>query len=246
MSTICGLTFVVLTLSVSHSPTVVREVTERILADPAYEDGVREIVVSEDFARQLGDYLKKILDFLRRVAGGLARLSVDQPVVFWLIMVALVAVLGLILWHLAYSLGLLFRASPASPAGRAEQRARVLRFKELWSEARLLAERGDYSGAIRHLFLALLARAHDSRVRLPAGWTNGEIVAYVSRQRGLRRVADPLGAFVGTFDRIWYGQQTAKESDYTRCEELVSVCVEGLHEEAEEEAEEREPGSAER
>ncbi len=242
MSTICGLTFVVLAASVSHAPTEVREVTDSILADPAYEDGVREIVISGDVMQKLGDYLKKMLDFIRRVADGLARLSVDQPVVFWLIMIGLAAVLGLILWHVAYSFGLLLRASPASPAGRAEERARVFRFKELWSEARLLAERGDYSDAIRHLLLALLARAHDSRVRLPAGWTNGEIVAYVSRQRGLRRVAAPLRAFVGTFDRIWYGQQVARESDFARCEELVSVCMEGLQEEEDE----RDPGSAER
>ncbi len=223
--------------------------TDRLIADPAYEDGVSEIVVSGDLARKLEDYVKKVLEFIRRVADGLARLSVDQPVVFWLIMIGLVAVLGLILWHMAYSLGLLFRASPASPAGRTEERARVFRFKALWSEARRLAERGDYSGAIRHLLLALLARAHDSRVRLHAGWTNREIVAYVSRQRGLRRVVAPLGAFVGTFDRIWYGQQMARESDYTQCEELVSVCVEGLREEVEEDEEEedeRDPGSAER
>ena len=91
MSTIFGLTFVVLAASVSHSPTGVREVTDRILADPAYEDGVREIVVSGDLARTIGDYLKRILDFVRRVADGLSRLSVDHPVVFWLIMIALVA-----------------------------------------------------------------------------------------------------------------------------------------------------------
>lgn len=242
MATLCGFTLVVLAAGAGHSPSGVREVTDRILSGPAYEEGVREIVVSGDLARALGDYLKKALDFIRDVADGLARLSVDQPVVFWLIMIGLVAVLALILWHMAYSLRLLFRTDPAIPAASVDEEARARRFRELWSEARLLAERGDYTSAIRHLLLALLARAHDSRLRLPAGWTNQEIVAHVSRERWLRRVADPLGAFVGTFDRIWYGREMATRSDYSRCEELVSVCVEGLQREEAELG----PGNAER
>lgn len=228
MHTLCGFAVLMLLAQVSHSREVVREATDRVLSDPAYRDGIREIVVSEDLASQLRRWIEKALDFVRSIADGLANLSVDQPILFWLIMLALIGALVVILWHLGYSLSLLVRGSPAGSPARAEERARAQRFAELWSEARRLADRGEYSGAIRHLLLALLARAHDSRIRLPAGWTNREIVAYVSRRRALQRLAEPLRAFVGTFDRIWYGQQIARESDYTRCAELVSVCVEGL------------------
>lgn len=229
MSTICGSTIVVLILGVNHSPTTVREVTDRILADPAYEDGVRELVVSESAVRTLHDYLDRVGAWMRRLLDGLARLRMNQPVVFWLVMTVLFSVVGLILWQLARSLGLLLRtgASGATLA-RSPREARARRFRELWSEAQLSAERGDYTGAIRHLLLALLARAHDHRVPLSSGWTNREIVAFVARHRGLRRVSEPLEAFVGTFDRIWYGRERALESDYARCRELVSVCVRGL------------------
>ena len=180
----------------SPTPEIVREVTDRVLADPAYEDSVREIVLSKDLFETIGLYLKKIVEFIDRLAGGLANLSVDQPLLFWLIMAALIGVLALILWHIAYSLSLLFRASGSSSTQSPEETARVLRFNELWSQAHRLGDSGEYAEAIRHLLLALLARAHDRRVVLPAGWTNREIVAYLSglsQVEAARELADMLG-----------------------------------------------------
>ncbi len=236
----CGMSLLNLIAAVDHSPAIVREVMESVLADPAYEDGVREVVLSDGLVAMIRPYLQKILDFIGRILGGLAQLRIDQPVLFWLIMAALLAVLALIFWHITRSLSLLVRGGSLRSAERPEDTVRVQRFKELWSEAHRQAEAGEYTEAIRHLLLALLARAHDSRVLLAKGWTNQEIVVHLSRQGAFRRhsssetgVQSPLSAFVGTFDRIWYGRERAGEAEFTRCKELMSLCVERLQKEGE-------------
>ena len=41
MFMMCGMFLLNLMAAVDHSPAIVREVMESVLADPAYEDGVR-------------------------------------------------------------------------------------------------------------------------------------------------------------------------------------------------------------
>ena len=209
---------------VFHTPDEVRVVTNQVLSDPAYEQGARQAVVPEGLGEFIHRVLDTISDWFESITQGLRDLSLEQPVLFWCIMAVLVLVLGLLLWHIVYALSVLFRVGDGTSTADENVRQRVLRFDRLWEEAHRLSKDGDHAEGIRHLLLALLARADDQRLALAPGWTNGEVVRHLTRYD-----VGALDDVVSTFNRVWYGRQRAAPEDFQRCRDLVSASVERLH-----------------
>jgi hypothetical protein len=82
----------------------------------------------------------------------------------------------------------------------------------LAAAARRLAAAGDYRGAIRKMFVALLYE-FDERglVPLEDNVTNRE---YLARVRTLDRLYPPVASMTDTFERVWYGGAPAGPADF--------------------------------
>ena len=210
---------------IQHSPEEVRRVADAVLSGAAYERAAPDVALPSSFEAYVGRLIAKAWAWFGDLSGALNDLRFTHPVLFWCIMAALVVVLALLLWHIVYTLRLFLHGSPKATSQATKEKAKFVRFDELWQEAHRLSARGEHTEAIRHLLLALLARAHDERWILPAGWTNHEIAAHLSHRAPL---GDLLRGFVGTFDRFWYGRRRATTADFDRCRELVSSCVQRL------------------
>lgn len=75
-----------------------------------------------------------------------------------------------------------------------------------------LAERGDYRGAVRYLYIALLYHLHQyGLIQLDASSTNHE---YVQRMRHESTLFSAVQSMTHQFDSIWYGQQMPSEQHY--------------------------------
>jgi hypothetical protein len=82
----------------------------------------------------------------------------------------------------------------------------------LATQARQLAGKGDYRGAIRKLFVALLYDLDERKVvRLEADATNREYLAHI---RALGRLYPVMLRMTDTFERVWYGGAEAGASDF--------------------------------
>jgi hypothetical protein len=82
----------------------------------------------------------------------------------------------------------------------------------LAAAARDLAAAGDYRGAIRKLFVALLYDLDERKlVPLEANATNRE---YLARVRALGRLYPIITVMTDSFERVWYGGATADRSDF--------------------------------
>jgi hypothetical protein len=98
---------------------------------------------------------------------------------------------------------------------------------DIEAAARALASRGDYRGAIRKLFVALIYQLDErGLVRLHAEATNREYLALV---RGLGTLHPVMTSMTDVFERVWYGEvpvgrteYDAFESMYTRAAEIVT------------------------
>jgi hypothetical protein len=198
----------------------VRRVIDAVLADPAYHKELESVEVNEGLFRALLKLLRKTLEWLRELGEGLADLRLSQPALFWIIMLAMFAVLALLLWHIAYSVSLAFRGTPKLAPEAAPEGGATLYFRRLWQRAEELAAAGDYTEAIRHLLLALLARIEAGKVALLPGWTNREIVARLRLDEERR---GRLAGFVGMADRLWYGRRPASEEDYRRSQAVIAT-----------------------
>src|SRR5207237_2702926 len=82
-------------------------------------------------------------------------------------------------------------------------------------EARRRAEAGDYTEAIRCLFLSLIYRLDESgRVAFHKAYTNHEYLDLVADQAEVRA---GLSVFVEALDEHWYGQRPASPEQYRQC-----------------------------
>lgn len=210
---------------ISHTPAEIRDTTDEVLCGAAYDTGVQERFLPAWLSELLTSVMQTAIAWLQSAASYLDNLQTVSPVLFWLIMAALVGVLALLIWHIVYTLQRILRPSPRDALPQATK-ARVVRFDNLWSQAEWLSDEGKHTEAIRHLLLALLARVQDEKLVVPIGWTNREVARHLSRHGAAN---DAIQMFVRTVDHLWYGRQSAARDDFERCRRLVRSCVDSLH-----------------
>jgi hypothetical protein len=89
----------------------------------------------------------------------------------------------------------------------------------LWRQADDLARAGDYLGAVRTLYLAVLALLHQGGlIRYERTRTNGE---YADQLRPRPPLHQPFLGLTGLFEVKWYGQRNCESADYGRCRSLA-------------------------
>jgi hypothetical protein len=89
----------------------------------------------------------------------------------------------------------------------------------LWRRADELARSGDFLGAVRALYLSVLALLHQGGlIRYERTRTNGEYADQLRRAPPLHR---PFCRLTGLFEVKWYGERSCREEDYHSCRGLA-------------------------
>lgn len=133
----------------------------------------------------------------------------------WLVVLAMIAVMGLVVGHIVYTVISAIRGSDrekfALPSESAPQRMTAAELETLAEQA---ANRGELVVAVRFLFRASLARLELREKKMTRrGLTNRE---HLRRYRGTP-FFDPLEVLVSTIEWKWYGEQPCADEDWESC-----------------------------
>jgi hypothetical protein len=91
--------------------------------------------------------------------------------------------------------------------------------ENLWRRSDELARAGDFLGAVRVLYLSVLALLHQAGlIRYERTRTNGE---YADQLRRARPLHAPFCRLTGLFELKWYGERSCGEGDYRSCRGLA-------------------------
>lgn len=157
------------------------------------------------------------LRILREFFLWLGSLYTNSPVLYWVLLVGCISLLLLIVGHIVYTL---YRALTVSESQSAQSaRAARQRLSASYSaDASRLAEAGDYTEAIRCLFLSLVFYYDEAgRVPLKKSLTNHEYLALLDQRLPVR---NDLEVLVSTIDDYWYGQRAADQSRFQACQSV--------------------------
>jgi hypothetical protein len=93
----------------------------------------------------------------------------------------------------------------------------------LWRQAEQLAGAGNYPGAVRLLYAAVLAVLHRANlIRYEATRTNGEYLDQLrANSDSPEDVHEPFRRLTGLFELKWYGERACRAEDYQGCRELA-------------------------
>ncbi len=95
----------------------------------------------------------------------------------------------------------------------------------LWRQADELARGGNFLGAVRVLYLSVLALLHQAGlIRYERTRTNGE---YADGLRPRRELHGPFCRLTGLFELKWYGERSCREADYQACRGLAEELRQG-------------------
>jgi hypothetical protein len=190
---------------------------------PSNEEIHRE--VKEVFARREflgGERHDWALEWLLDALKWLGSLRHDNPTLFWIILIACCTLLVLLLGHITWTVRRLFTAAREGRQDATTAAERQRFSQDSWEEARQAAARGDFTEAVRFLFLSLVYRFDENgRVNFQRAYTNREYL----RLLGDDRLRTELRVFVDTLDANWYGEHPTEESRYRECLQLYESLV---------------------
>jgi hypothetical protein len=178
---------------------------------------LQEIVQRPEFRSHQQD-LSWLARVFRELFAWLGSLYDTWPALFWVLLIGCLTLLALILLHVTWTLRQAFIVSAVDVASReaAERRARLSRACE--EKAREQALRGEFTEAIRYLFLSLVYHFdEEGRVLFERGRTNREYLALFAERP---RLGADLQIFVDFLDEHWYGQQPTDSRHYEVCRTL--------------------------
>ena len=147
------------------------------------------------------------------------RLYAQWPVLYWLFVAVMAALLALLLYHIALTIGGAFghrrrkRREPIERPGPA-----VTSPTQLRQRAHQLAARGDFAGALRALYQSCLRRLErQGYLRYHPWLTNGEYLRAIRSEPQLQQLLAPLTTAV---DGVTYGRRPLAATGYR---ELAAV-----------------------
>jgi len=140
------------------------------------------------------------------------------PIVVWILTIwcvlALLAILGHLLWTLSQFLPRRSAASRARHVRLRPEAIKSLSYEELRDRMARLAERGQFRGAVRVMMLGLVRWLDDAGVfRFHLSKTNGD---YVREYPGGRGGHEQFRRFALAFDALIYGGSRCGPTDYGR------------------------------
>jgi len=198
-------------------------------AEALLRQQIKEILSQPEYQTEYPVWLSKLLahamELIVRVLRwifmnpAMERLYAQWPVLYYLLAAVLVALLGLLLYHIAMTIGGAFgrrrrkRREPTEEPGPVVTSPTTLR-----QRARQLAARGDFAGALRALYQSCLRRLErQGYLRYHPWLTNGEYLRAVHSEPQLQQLLMPLTTAV---DRVTYGRRPLAATSY---QELAAV-----------------------
>ncbi|HEY3788221.1 MAG TPA: hypothetical protein VGL71_05160 [Urbifossiella sp.] len=188
----------------SPSPDAVRVKKTEVFDRPEFKSAE---VKDNWFIRAVRAFIEWLGDF-----------SAVAQVVFWLILAACIAlILAIVVYAIytvrkSYSLGRLGSRRDGSHA------ARIMLSASYRLEAERRAATGDFTEAIRYLFLSLVYRFDEQgRVSLDKAYTNRQYLGLLGDRTPVRAA---LRLMVDFLDDHWYGQRPCEHRQY---EEFLTV-----------------------
>jgi hypothetical protein len=173
-----------------------------------------DIFARREFRDEPSWLTRLLTDFVRWLAG----LYTTAPLVFWALVVGCALVLLLIVVLAVYGLRRSFARQRVRRAAEAEREAAARRGRlsaAYRAEAHERAARGEFTEAIRFLFLSLVYRFDEKgRVGFQKAFTNHE---YLDRLGPRLPVREQLQVFVDLLDDHWYGQHPSDAAQYEQC-----------------------------
>jgi hypothetical protein len=184
------------------------------------EDEIRrkldEVLSRPEFSgKQQADWLLAILRWISQFFGWLGSLGETAPLLFWLLLAGCLALLFLLVAHIAWTVRRVFVGGARRARGEKSQQRRQRLSTSYGEEARRRAANRDFTEAIRYLFLSLVYRFDETgRVNFQQAYTNRE---YLGLFRDRPPVHERLKKFVDTLDDYWYGQRATDRARYDKC-----------------------------
>jgi len=176
---------------------------------------LQEVFASPEFSPQeqtLSEWLRKQLVRLFAWLGGLREAN---PVLFWLLLVGCLLLLLLLGIQIGWTVRRALAGGSRLRVAETEQARRQRQSRAYWEEAQRRAGQGDFTEAIRFLFLSLVYSFDESgRVGFQQAYTNRE---YLSLFADRPEVREELAVFVDTLDDRWYGQRPTDPGLYEKC-----------------------------
>jgi hypothetical protein len=162
--------------------------------------------------------VSKLAEALSRFFAWLGALQGEAPILFWVIVVGCVALLVVLLVHVSWTLIQVVSVRRSDATVSATQQR-----KRLWvayrAEAGRYAAAGQYTEAVRQLFLALVFWLDESgKIPFRPTLTNRE---YISFFQDHHAAAEKLRVLVDLLDANWYGQRPTARGEYENCLRLV-------------------------
>jgi hypothetical protein len=138
-----------------------------------------------------------------------------QPLLYWTLVFLCVAVLAALLAHITWTVRRLLFVG-AADGGDSRDRGHRERLSATYHEEALRrAAVGDFTEAIRHLFLSLVYHYDESgRVSFQRAYTNRE---YLKLFADRPEAHTELRVFVDALDQHWYGVSPADQKRYEEC-----------------------------
>ena len=151
--------------------------------------------------------------WLGQFFGWLGRLGSTAPFVFWGLLIACIIIFVMLLVHIIRTM---VRSGSLNVGGLggASRTERLRRSAAHFSQAGDCANAGDYTEAIRHLFLSLVFRFDEAgRMVLRPGATNREYLRLLNDKLPERR---EIGGLVDFLDDYWYAKRASDKAQYDR------------------------------
>ena len=192
-----------------------RERLTRILAQPEYQQEQQQESSIKQWVMTL---LRQVRDWFRKLFGARPQ---AQPSQFTLNLTRLLigGALVLVLFYALYKFfrwyGTRKRHKEVEPGPReilGEVISETATTEDLLTTARALAAQGDYRGAVRRAYIALLFELEQrGKLRLHRAKTNRD---YLEALRNEAMIYPSFVALTRMFERIWYGHANATEFDF--------------------------------
>ncbi|HXD89305.1 MAG TPA: DUF4129 domain-containing protein [Urbifossiella sp.] len=197
----------------SASPDAIRRTTEEVFRRREFQSA------GSEGTNWLGRQLRAIFEWL-------AQLHELSPLLFWSVLLLCIAALILLIVHLAFAVRRMvsFERNPKPrPEGEEERRMLSSAYQR---EADVRAAAGDYTEAVRFLFLALVYRFDErGRIALHKSYTNREYLGLLGERTPARAA---LHVMVDALDDHWYGQRPCRREQYEGCRQAFDRLIAGV------------------
>jgi hypothetical protein len=175
----------------------------------------RVYALPEFLPENTADPLRWIWLKIERFFHWLTTIYDTQPLLYWTLLVVCLTLLALLLTHITWTVRRLLFVG-ATEGGDLKEGGHRERLSATYREEALRrAALGDFTEAIRHLFLSLVYHYDESgRVSFKRAYTNREYLGLFAERP---QVHSELKVFVDALDQHWYGVRPANQERYDEC-----------------------------